>query len=143
MDQEKVLALAEVLGLTATARLDLQSSRISERKEKLFAATSHLHGLRVWISGRVFALLDERGFVCSTEDPQLVWSLCLIESTQGPGTVRELLKRPVVDPASVIIVAAPRFRLVPKPVEKTTPAPKARKSSGLSDHVLANLLKEL
>lgn len=145
MNETKLHDRAELLGVTATSRNDLVLSRLEQRKEELFAASSHVHGLRLWVTGEKYVLLDEKGFLCWTREKDLVFALCLLESLEGTGATRLLLQREPRDPYAAITALDPRFRLTPKPA-KTQPAPRAPRGGGkvpLDPSVLAKLLEGL
>lgn len=118
-------AIISALHLDETLRVRLQRTRLPEHKEALLAATPELHGLRVWVNGTDAVLIDERGYVCSTKSVVEVILLCRFESTMGPGALRALLSRPVVDPYAAVSILAPRFTLKQKPVEHAKTSPKA------------------
>lgn len=116
----------------------LQASRVSSRREGLMAATAKIWGLNLWIDGGTFILLDERGFLCSSLVLGQVIRLCTVESILGPGAVRAILSRPIIDPNSEIFVVESRKR-VPLPPNAVAPKNKPR----LDPAVFAALLKEL
>lgn len=120
----------------------LHSSRSLKAPQMAFAP--RLWGLQVWSDGRAFFLLDERGFVCSTEDEGLALKLILFESIEGPGALRAVLSRPVISPMSTVQVLESRFRpKAPVPAAKAEPSPKPLRRRKLSEGELSNLLKDL
>lgn len=125
MPNSDIELMAEAFGIGATLRLSLQHSRVSEQRERTMAAVPQVYGLKVWVDGVHAVLLDERGFVCATEDWLQVLLLCRYESARGPGALRALLARPTIDPYAAISVLAPRFTLKPKPAERSEEQPKA------------------
>ena len=120
----------------------LHSSRSLKAPQMAFAP--RLWGLQVWSDGRAFFLLDERGFVCSTSDESLAMQLILFESIQGPGALRAVLSRPVINPLSTVQILESRFRPKdPVPAVKAQPSPKPLRRRKLSEDELSNLLKDL
>ena len=102
-----------------------------------------LWGLHVWITGEDIILLDEKGYVCSTKNKLLAFALVGFESKFGPGALRVVLKRSVLDPLALVRKEAPKYN--PKasvPFAKTSPEVKLRRRK-LSPADFLKLLGEI
>ena len=130
-----------LLGLTP----HLPSLRLSHStKEALMAFRPGLWGLQIWISGKDFTLLDERGFLCKVDQAHLALALVTFESTEGPGACGEVLGREGVPPSSGVRVLTSKFN--PKaevPAVAPEPVPRPLRRRKLSSSDFANLLKDL
>lgn len=143
MDVDLVSEWAFVLGVKDEDLGALIRNGIEARKEQLFAATPRLHGLQLWVDGPRYNLLDEKGFVCWTDDHEQAISLCRLESILGPGAVRTLLKKEPIDPLAAVVAYAAIYRRIPKPVEKKEKTGHATKGASLSPEIFKNLLEDL
>lgn len=139
MDEKKLLETRDQLGLESELP-SLVLSRLNERREALMAATPKLWGLNLWISGENYVLLDEKGFLASTKNVELVLRLIRFESTLGPGATRALLARPIIDPVAAIFIAEAKKRL---PLPPNIPTGEGRAKTALNPSVFADLLKQL
>lgn len=140
-DSSELLLKAQAFGLTPHLPT---LSATSFSKASLMAFRPGLWGLQVWISGENFFLLDEKGFVCQTDQMDLTILLISFESKEGPGAVRTLLSREILSPTSAVKVLTSKFN--PKaevPSVKPEPAPRPLRRRKLSDADFAALLKDL
>jgi len=116
-----IVVQAGELGLTARLRLKFQQSKAfaaTGRVAQTMAAAGHCYGLRVWLSGNTAVLIDTKGFVCSTTDWADVLLAIRFESIMGPGALRALLARPVIDPMAAITLFKSKFNFQPLPAHK-------------------------
>ena len=104
----------------------LGASSTEERKASIMAFRPALWGLHVWCSGDLHVLLDEKGFVCSTKNKLLVLALVGFESTHGPGALRTVLSRPLLDPLAAVRSETSRYN--PKAAVPAVKAPQPEKS---------------
>lgn len=140
MDLQKLEFEAVAQGLKPFLH-DLSLSRLAARREALMASAPHLWGLSIWVNGKDFVFIDSKGYVCCTQNTELVLSLCLFESTQGIGALRALLDRPVHDPHFAIeYLAAKVFER--KVAARSTEQPKV-KNRQLTTSAFRALLQEI
>lgn len=121
MSKPDIVIRASELGLTARLRLKFQQSKsfaATGRLSQTMAAAGHCYGLRVWLSGGTAVLLDDKGFVAATSDWAEVLLAIRFESTLGPGALRVLLSRPVIDPMAAVSLFKSRFSFQPLPAHK-------------------------
>lgn len=105
------------------------------------AAAGHCYGLRVWLSGTTAALIDERGFVCSTTDVGELMLCLRFESTLGPGALRALLSKPIIDPLAAVQLFQSRFSFKPLPEHKGGESVNAKRS--LSREAFKSILDKI
>lgn len=139
MDEKRLIEARDAFGLEPELPA-LVLSRLNDRREALMAATPKLWGMSLWINGETYVLLDEKGYVASTKNVELALRLIKFESTLGPGAVRTLLARPIVDPVAAIFIAESKKRL---PLPPNTPTGEHRAQRALNPQVFADLLKQL
>ena len=139
MDEKKLLETRDALELESELPA-LVLSRLHDRREALMAATPKLWGLNLWINGASYVLLDERGYVASTIKLEVMLKLIRFESTLGPGTVRQLLARPIIDPLTAIFFAEAKKRL---PLPPNTPSDETKNRPRLNPTIFADLLRQL
>jgi len=121
----------------------LTLSSVSEKKESLMAFRAGLWGLQIWITGEVIVLLDEKGFVCSTENKPLTFALCRFESTHGPGALRAVLRRNVVAPYGIEVLRAKYNPGQKVPAVASQPYSPASQRRKLSSADFQKLLSEI
>jgi hypothetical protein len=83
----------------------LQQSARNEKREALMAFRPSLWGLHIWINGDELTLMDEKGFLCTLSVSRYFAStleLIKFESRQGPGSLRLVLEREVLDPQAAV-----------------------------------------
>ena len=145
VDSEKLMIKFFEAGLLPLLG-QLQGSTFGEKKEALMAFRPALWGLHVWVSGEDLVLMDEKGFLCTFTVAYypMVLELVRFESVQGPGALRAVLKRPLLDPAKAIQVAKSKYN--PKaevPAVKPEASQKPLRRRKLSPADFAKLLEGL
>jgi hypothetical protein len=124
----------------------LQGATYGEKKEALMAFRPALWGVHVWVTGDTFVLCDEKGYLTHLLHAQttVLVELLRFESTQGPGALRAVLKRPLLDPSAA--VQRPKSSYNPKaevPRVKVEKDPKPLRRRKLSPSDFAKLLGDL
>jgi hypothetical protein len=144
VDSEKLMVKFFEAGLLPFLS-QIQNTTYGEKKEALMAFRPSLWGLHIWINGEDLVLMDEKGFLCVLNvNNVVVLDLVRFESVQGPGALRAVLKRPLLDPQAA--VQRPKASYNPKaevPRVKVEKDPKPLRRRKLSPSDFAKLLGDL
>lgn len=113
-------------------------------KEPLMAFRAEIWGLGLWYSGREYLILDEKGFLTKTPDGSLALRLISFESVHGPGALRAVLKREILNPQGAVQVLKTKFNpSAPVPAAKPEPIPKPLRRRKIDPAEFSKLLEGL